>query len=204
MSNPELDEIRLLIKNNYTDLVQEDPSVSEINSFKEIFDFLNDGYVLIEKPEKVRDLSYDFVLKNKDRLSRERRLYGPSGNSSFPGFPNNSLRINRFTPDTNHFEQTSNKKPYPIHSSKLPNFRRFEDEEDEDEDDDEDNDDQEDLFPSVRRGKSTPMLVEPYKKQSLDRSSAASEYDQDFSDFLLEELKRKDELIAKLMKEKEE
>lgn len=69
MSDIEL--LRKKVKVAFTDLVYENENVKNMDPLNEIFEFLNEGYINMGKPEYVKEIRKDFVLKEEDILKND-------------------------------------------------------------------------------------------------------------------------------------
>lgn len=73
----DIESLRRKIRVAFTELAHENPLVTEMDPLNEIFDYMNEGYINMDKIEYVKEIRKDFVLTEKDFLSDKERSVNP-------------------------------------------------------------------------------------------------------------------------------
>lgn len=107
----DIDNIRHLIKIEYTHLLNEDPDIANTDPINDILTFLNKVYTAKGRKENIKDYGKDFVLSSKDRVEdryQQEMLTPTKYNNSFSINNPSNLSFYKIPPSQFNFPTSTN------------------------------------------------------------------------------------------------
>lgn len=115
----DIDNLRLNIKKAYSDLSNEDLSISNLNPIGEIMDYMNTCYSQNKDFHMIKNKRMDYVLTSKDKIIPSNSLFGDLPQIALPTLNQNQFIIPDFTTVINE----------PISSSQIYSTNDYSDRE---------------------------------------------------------------------------